>query len=104
MRICYFGTYRESYSRNAILIEALRSVNIEVVECHQKLWKGIEDRVSTASGGWATLSFILRVIRAYWALQKKYRNVGNYDVMVVGYPGQIDIFLARLLTWLSGKP
>ena len=104
MRVCYFGTYRESYSRNVILIEALRLANVKVVECHQHLWHGIEDRVTIASGGWARLKFIVRLISAYWHLLLKYRQVKEYDVMIVGYPGQLDVFLAWVLTRISRKP
>lgn len=104
MKVCYFGTYRESYTRNVIMIEALRRADVEVVECHQILWQGIEDRVSAASGGWAKPQFILRLVRAYWLLLKEYRKVQDYDVMVVGYPGQLDVLLARVLTWLRKKP
>ncbi|MEM3433307.1 MAG: glycosyltransferase, partial [Candidatus Methanomethyliaceae archaeon] len=37
-------------------------------------------------------------------LMRKYRNVGDYDVMVLGYPGQLDVPLARVLTWLRKRP
>jgi glycosyltransferase involved in cell wall biosynthesis len=104
MRVCYFGTYRESYSRNVIMIEALRRADVEVVECHHTLWHGLEDRIAIASGGWFNLNFIYRLIAAYWCLLKKHRGVGDYDVMVVGYPGQLDTFLARILTWMKHKP
>jgi glycosyltransferase involved in cell wall biosynthesis len=30
--------------------------------------------------------------------------VGNFDILMVGYPGQFDVFLARLLAWLRRKP
>ncbi|TFG67247.1 MAG: glycosyltransferase, partial [Anaerolineales bacterium] len=76
----------------------------DVIVCHQTLWQGIEDRVSVASGGWANLQFIRRIFRAYWLLLRRYRAVGDYDLMVVGYPGQLDVFLARVLTWLRKKP
>ncbi len=104
MRVCYFGTYREEYSRNQIMIEGLRQAGVEVVECHEGLWHGIEDRVQAASGGWLRPVFWGRILKAYWNLLKKYRHIGPYDVMVVGYPGQFDVFLARLLTWLRRKP
>jgi len=45
LRVCYFGTYRADYSRTQILLKGLRSrPDVEVVECHAKLWDGIEDR------------------------------------------------------------
>jgi glycosyltransferase involved in cell wall biosynthesis len=37
-------------------------------------------------------------------LLKRYRRVAEYDVMVLGYPGQLDAYLARILTWLRRKP
>ena len=104
LRVCYFGTYRASYSRNQIAIEGLRRNGIEVVECHEQLWHGIEDRVQVASGGWFRMGFALRVVRAYWGLLKSYHRIAEYDVMVLGYPGQLDVYLARILTWLRRKP
>jgi glycosyltransferase involved in cell wall biosynthesis len=104
LRVCYFGTYRADYSRNQIMIEGLRRNGVEVIECHERLWYGIEDRVQTASGGWLRPSFVSRVSRTYWRLIKSYRDVGEYDAMVLGYPGQMDVCLARALTWLRRKP
>lgn len=104
LRVCYFGTFRENYSRNQIMIEGLRRNGVEVIECHARLWRGIEDRVQTASGGWLRPAFIVRVLRAYGDLLRAYRQVGDYDVMVLGYPGQLDVFLARALAWLRRKP
>jgi glycosyltransferase involved in cell wall biosynthesis len=86
------------------MIEGLRRNGVEVIECHEPLWLGIEDRVQAATGGWIRPSFWLRVIRVYSRLLRKHRNVGDYDVMVLGYPGQLDVPLARMLTWLRGKP
>lgn len=105
LKVCYFGTYRANYSRNQIMIAGLRANKVDVVECHVPLWHGIEDRVETASGGWASLSFVRRLFSTYINLLKKYLSVGrNYDVMILGYPGQLDTFLARLLTWVHHKP
>src|SRR3990172_8876795 len=38
------------------------------------------------------------------ALIKQYRRVGNYDVLIVGYAGHIDIFLAKILNLFRKKP
>lgn len=98
MRVCFFGTYREEYSRNRIMLAALRSAGIEVVECHEPLWHSIEDRVQVVSGGWLKPKFWLRVLRAYCRLLRKHRQAGGYDLLLVGYPGHLDVFLARVLT------
>ena len=104
MRVCYFGTYRSEYPRNRIMIQGLRLAGVDVVECHSRLWTGIEDRVQIASGGWIHPRFWIRIFRSYIQLLKRYKTVGKYDVMVVGYPGQFDVYLARILTWLRHKP
>lgn len=105
LKVCYFGTYRDEYSRNQIMIAALRAAEVEVIECHVSLWHSIEDRVQAASGNWRSVAFLRRVVTTYLRLLDAYRKLkGNYDVMVLGYPGQIDAFLARLLTWWQRKP
>jgi glycosyltransferase involved in cell wall biosynthesis len=39
---------------------------------------------------------------ALWRAYQPLRQ--HYDVMMLGYAGQFDVFLARLLTWLAGRP
>jgi glycosyltransferase involved in cell wall biosynthesis len=104
LRVCYFGTYRAEYSRNRILIEGLRLNGAEVIECHVPLWKGVEDRVRAASAGWLRPSFWLRVLAAYGRLVDVHRRIPGYDVMVLGYPGQFDVYPARLLSRLRRTP
>ncbi len=104
LTVCYFGTYRAEYSRNQIMIEALRCNGVEVIECQEQLWEGIEDRVETVEGGWFTFTFLKRVVRAYLNLLRKYQKTGEYDVLIVGYPGQFDVVFARFLTWFNRKP
>jgi len=104
LRVCYFGTWRPRYSRNLIMIQCLREQGIEVHECHATLWRGIEDRVEVATGGWFHPGFIGRLIRATLLLVRRYRAAPPHDVVVVGYPGQLDVFLATLLATLRGVP
>ncbi len=105
LKVCYFGTYRAEYSRNRILIEGLRRNGVQVIECHERLWGGIEDRVETVQGGWKRLGFWWRLVTVYARLIRRYWQLGGaYDVLVVGYPGQLDVFLARILSWLHRKP
>jgi glycosyltransferase involved in cell wall biosynthesis len=104
LRVCYFGTYRANYARNQLVIEGLRRNGVEITECHATLWHGIEDRVRVASGGWLSPVFLFRALAAYARLLLRYARVGHYDVLLVGYPGQMDVFLARLLSWIRRKP
>lgn len=104
MIVCYFGTYRQNYSRNKNMIAALRSVGVEVKECHVPLWHGVEDRVAVTSGGWKKTAFWWRVVKTYWQLYWKYTHIGEYDILMVGYPGQFDVFFARMLANRKHKP
>jgi glycosyltransferase involved in cell wall biosynthesis len=104
LRVCYFGTYRELYSRNQMMISGLRMNSVIVTECHQTLWHGIDDRVRVVSGEWIRPSFWWRLLSVYWRVLKSYIHIGDYDILIVGYPGQLDIFLARILSWLNRKP
>ena len=105
LRICYFGTYRANYTRNRILIQGLQAqANVIVYECHTQLWHSIEDRVEQASGGWKNPRFWGRVMLTYWRLFRSHHHTPEYDVMLIGYPGQFDSYLARLLTWWRRKP
>lgn len=104
LRVCYFGTYRANYARNRIMIEGLRRNGVEVIECHEQLWHGIEDRVQAVAGGWKHPRFWWRVVRAYGRLVRRYLALDDHDILVVGYPGQFDVYLAYLLSRLRGTP
>lgn len=105
LRVCYFGTYRQNYSRNRILIAGLRRNDVTVIECHETLWQGIDDRVTIVSGGWKRPAFWGRILRTYSRLLRRYWSIRHeYDILIVGYPGQFDVFLGRLLSWWQGKP
>lgn len=104
LRVCFFGTYRANYVRNQVMIAGLRAQGVEVVECHATLWRGVADRVEQAGGGWRSPRFIGRVLSAYWRLLRAHNRTPDYDMMLVGYPGQFDTYLGRFLSWWRGKP
>lgn len=77
MIICYFGFYNAQYSRNAVLMRGLKESGVTVVEC------------STAKQGFAK----------YIDLYRKHRALhGKYNAMIVAFPGQQAMLLARLIT------
>lgn len=106
MRVCYFGTYKQEYTRNRILIDGLKARGVEVTECHVDLW-GPDDtagKVVAALGGWRNPRFLGHVARVYARLAQQYRHVSPHDVIVVGYAGQMDVYLARWLARCSNVP
>ena len=77
---------------------------MEVTECHERLWNGIEDRLQTTSRGWLRPAFVVRVAHTYWKLPRAHRAIKEYVVMVLGFPGQLDAYLALILTKRRRKP
>ena len=104
LRVCFFGTYRAGYVRNEVVIAGLRAQGVIVDECHSPLWHGVADRVAQAGGGWKRPAFWGRVLRAYWRLLRAHARTPPYDVLLVGYPGQFDVYLGRLLSRLRRRP
>jgi glycosyltransferase involved in cell wall biosynthesis len=104
LRVMYFGTYRAEYSRNRILRQALLAAGVDVRECHEPLWAGVEDRVQAASGGWANPKFVLRLLGVYTRLLWRGLRLRDYDILMCGYPGQLDVFFAWLISRLHRKP
>ncbi|MDP2726471.1 MAG: glycosyltransferase [Dehalococcoidia bacterium] len=109
MRVCYFGTYDESFPRNRVLIQGLLENGAQVLRCQAKLWSGTQDKITgvkgfrPASGGLA-LSLLHRMAKSYLQLWREHRRVGPYDIMVVGYAGHLDVLRAWVLTRLRRKP
>lgn len=77
MRVLYFGNYNPDYARNRVLIRGLRQNDVEVIECNVR-----------KNGFRSFLSLFLKYLKLK----------ADFDLMVVGFPGQEAMFLARFLT------
>jgi glycosyltransferase involved in cell wall biosynthesis len=87
MRVLYFGTYERDYPRNAQVISCLRRAGVEVAERHVPVWDGRRDSWRAGPGAALRLAAAeLRLLR---------RPPGAYDVVIVGYPGHLDVPAAR---------
>jgi len=75
MTVCYFGIYDKNYARNKIIIAGLIENGIKVIECNSRK---------------PSLLKYFNLIWRYW----KIRN--QFDIIVVGFPGQIIMILAKL--------
>jgi glycosyltransferase involved in cell wall biosynthesis len=104
MRVLCFGTYERLFPRNTTLIAGLRLAGAEVEECHEPLWELTRDKTGTSfTNPLAMLRTALRVLRAYWRLMLRHRHT-DYDVMVVGYMGYLDMLLAAALSGIRHRP
>lgn len=106
MKICYFGTYctQEGYPRNNVIIKGLRKNGIEVIECHVELWKGYGDKARVIKTIFHNVKLIARIFHSYFLLVIKFFFIRDFDIVLVGYPGFIDIFLAKCLTIFRRRP
>ena len=104
MKICYFGTYEENYSRNQIMIKALKAAKIDVVECHISLWRGKRDKSNALKGISNKLKLSLHLLTIYPRLILKYIFMESHHIIFVGYFGHLDMFIAKLLTVFNKKP
>ena len=87
MRVLYFGTYERAYPRNAQVISCLRRAGVEVVERHEPVW---EEKDHNWQAG---LGAVARLAVAEGRLLRAPRE--QFDAVVVGYPGHLDLPAAR---------
>ena len=81
LRICYFGHYDPSYSRNRVILKALKRAGAYVVEVHNDS-RGIRR--------WCSLLVSGLTVR--------------FDIMFVGFPGHTDVPLGWLIASLKRRP
>jgi glycosyltransferase involved in cell wall biosynthesis len=87
MRVLYFGTYERDYPRNAQVISCLRRAGVDVVERHIGVWEGRRDSWRAGPATFARLAAAeLRLLR---------KPDAEFDVVLVGYPGHLDLKAAR---------
>jgi glycosyltransferase involved in cell wall biosynthesis len=87
VRVLYFGTYERGYPRNAQVISCLRRAGVEVVERHEPVWEGKEEKWSVGPRTAARLALAEARLLA--------RRSPEADIVLVGYPGHLDLPAAR---------
>lgn len=87
MRIAYFGTWERGYPRNDQVTAALATAGVEVDLVHEEMWGG------THKFGLTPL-VLPRLARAELRLARR-RLPEDVDALVVGYPGQFDVWSAK---------
>jgi len=94
VRVLYFGTYERDYPRNAQVISCLRGAGVEVRELHKPVWEGQRHKLSLGARGLARMA--LAEVRLALGSAK------DTDVVIVGYPGHLDMLAARRVA--RGRP
>jgi glycosyltransferase involved in cell wall biosynthesis len=94
VRVLYFGTYERDYPRNAQVIAALRGAGVHVIERHVSVWEGSAH--NWRAGGRAAARLALAEARLLR------RPSEDFDALIVGYPGHLDLAAARRVA--RGRP
>ena len=99
MRIVGFGTYdRDKHPRAGILLDGLLQLGEEVTELNAPLGFSTAERVAMLDNPWRSYRLVRRLVRRWTALALKRAAIRPApDVVLVGYLGQFDVLLARLL-------
>ncbi|MCF7841341.1 MAG: glycosyltransferase [Lentisphaeria bacterium] len=72
-----------------------------VSECHEPFWETFEQKDAEFGFSFST---IIQFIKCQFKLAWKYvSRTPDHDVVIVGFIGQPDMFLAKFLTWLTGR-
>jgi glycosyltransferase involved in cell wall biosynthesis len=94
VRVVYFGTYERRYPRNAQVISCLRRAGVDVIERHEPVWEGREQKWG------AGLGVLPRLALSEARLLRRPNSKG--DALLVGYPGHLDLLAARRAA--QGRP
>lgn len=101
-RLCYAGTYERAYPRNALILAALRRCDVLVEEAHVAAFERSGDK--SALGPAAVTMLALRLAAAYARLLPEVAlRLLRCDGLVLGYIGQLDMFLLGGLARVMGK-
>jgi glycosyltransferase involved in cell wall biosynthesis len=101
VRILAFGTYDvRTHPRVGVLIEGLRAEGDQIVEVNVPLGVDTAARVAMLRQPWRLPMLALRLLRCWLTLVVRGRRewrAHRPDIVLVGYLGHFDVFLARLL-------
>jgi glycosyltransferase involved in cell wall biosynthesis len=103
MKIVLWGTYDTGKPRVRLLREGIRKNGVELIECHANIWNGIEDK-SQIKGTLSKLGLMLRLLSCYPGLIWRYLRLPKHDLVLVSYPGLLDVLLIRCFAWLRRTP
>lgn len=103
-RVCFFGTYARDYTVMQLLQQSCRSAGIEVVECHRPLWEETRHKDARYFGARSAIGLMGRYTRHAVALARARRDIGPVPLYLVGFNGQLDCLLLRLLMLARRTP
>jgi glycosyltransferase involved in cell wall biosynthesis len=87
------------------MAKALQMAGVEIIECHQEFWGDSRTRAQEARSLFAAVSKVAQLLLVWFLLFWKYLfRTPAHDLILVGYPGHLDVFLAKILGLIRSKP
>lgn len=103
LTVLRFGTFDRGKPRNRIIDAALAASGVRVIEICFNPWEGIEDK-STIKNPLTVLRIAAHIGVGYLRLIAGYFKAPAHDVVLVGYPGYIDMLVVCLPARLRRRP
>ena len=103
MHVLRWGTYDTGKPRTRILSAGMRAAGVELNEIHALVWEGIDDKSQVRRFG-VRVRLSATWLRAYPGLIWRLLRARRPDVILVGYPGILDIFIAAFIGRLRCVP
>ncbi|MDP9116130.1 MAG: glycosyltransferase, partial [Actinomycetota bacterium] len=107
VRVLGFGTYDVArHPRAGVLLDGLRAHGDEVVELNEPLGFSTAERVAMLARPWLAYRLVCRLLVRWTTLVRRRISIRTawpaeggttIDAVIVGYLGQFDVLLARLL-------
>jgi glycosyltransferase involved in cell wall biosynthesis len=106
MRICFFGTYNieEGYPRVRVLLEGLKRTGHQVDQCRLPFLADAASKLEGAASPVRAVRLALGLLLIHLRLCWRFLRMPPPNLVLVGYPGQLDLYTARLLATLRGVP
>jgi glycosyltransferase involved in cell wall biosynthesis len=97
IRACFFGTYNATHPANRILADALRAAGVDLSVCHEPLWERTRDKMASFFAPASLARLALAYAGAARRLTAALKHEPRPDLLVMGFNGQLDVLLARLV-------
>jgi glycosyltransferase involved in cell wall biosynthesis len=91
-RALLWGTYDTGKPRTRILRQGLHSLGVRIDEIRSPVWDGIEDK-SQVNSGLTRAKLLVRWVLAYPSLVWRLLRAERPDLILVGYPGIVDMLI-----------
>jgi glycosyltransferase involved in cell wall biosynthesis len=99
IRVCHYGTFPadEAYGRNLRIEAACRLLRWQYIPCRVPSKEYSSARFSAFSRSLSLVRHLLGFVSNQIRLALKYERLPDHDLVIIGYPSQLDFLLLHLL-------